>query len=212
KGFGNWLAKDWQRVGLDKPVVSVEQFSTTSTSESIDVEIHFRHRYGDATTGEIRSVVRYRVYPEGKMEVKASFSVKGQLPDLPRAGMKWMLAGDLRQLEWYGLGPHDSYSDRKASVNKGLWTSRVEDQYTPWPRPQHSGNKEEVKWVRLKNVQAGRLAPPNRKRFPVNLFLKIRPVLFPSAPLLLPKRNWPRSCIITNYRKAMPPSCTSIRS
>jgi len=154
KGFGNWLAKDWQRVGLDKPVVSVEQFSTTSTSESIDVEIHFRHRYGDATTGEIRSVVRYRVYPEGKMEVKASFSVKGQLPDLPRAGMKWMLAGDLRQLEWYGLGPHDSYSDRKASVNKGLWTSRVEDQYTPWPRPQHSGNKEEVKWVRLKNVQA----------------------------------------------------------
>ncbi len=160
KGFGNWLAKDWQRVGLDKPDVSVEKISATSTSESINIEIHFRHRYGDSKAGEVLSVVQnevnapahnevlsvvqYQVFPEGKMEVKASFSRKGALPDLPRVGMKWMLNKDLHQLHWYGLGPHDSYSDRKASVKKGFWTSFTEEQYTPWPRPQHSGNKEEV--------------------------------------------------------------------
>ena len=144
KGFGNWLAKDWQRVGLDKPDVSVEKISATSTSESINIVIHFRHRYGDLQAGEVLSVVRYQVFPDGKMDVKASFSRKGALPDLPRVGMKWMLNKDLHQLHWYGLGPHDSYSDRKASVKKGFWTSFTEEQYTPWPRPQHSGNKEEV--------------------------------------------------------------------
>jgi beta-galactosidase len=147
KGFGNWLAKDWQRIGLDKPVVSVEKFLFTNTSESIGIEIHFRHRYGDSQTGEVLSVVHYRVFPEGYMHVKASFSTKGQLPDLPRVGMKWMVAKELQQLAWYGLGIHDSYSDRKASTSKGFWSSSVEEQYTPWPRPQHSGNKEEVSWI-----------------------------------------------------------------
>lgn len=152
KGFGNWLAKDWQRVGLDKPEVSVEKFSSTSTSESINIEIHFRHRYGDSQAGEVLSVVRYQVFPEGKMDVKARFSTKGALPDLPRVGLKWMLNKDLQQINWYGLGPHDSYSDRKASVKKGFWTSFVEEQYTPWPRPQHSGNKEEVNRIGFKSA------------------------------------------------------------
>lgn len=154
KGFGNWLAKDWQRVGLDKPAVSVEQFLLTRTSESVNIEIHFRHRYSDSQTGEVRSVVRYQVFPEGYMHVNASFSTKGQLPDLPRVGMKWMLAGELKQLGWYGLGPHDSYSDRKASTTRGFWSSYVEEQYTPWPRPQHSGNKEEVSWIGLRTAAA----------------------------------------------------------
>ena len=181
KGFGNWLAKDWQRVGLDKPVVSVEKFLSTSTSESINIEIHFRHRYGDSQTGEVRSmdhnkvnsavryevksavhnevlsVVRYQVFPEGYMHVKASFSTKGQLPDLPRVGLKWMVAKELQQLGWYGLGQHDSYSDRKASTNKGFWRSFVEEQYTPWPRPQHSGNKEEVSWIGFSAATAKRI-------------------------------------------------------
>jgi beta-galactosidase len=53
------------------------------------------------------------------------------------------------QLQWYGLGPWDTYPDRLQSATIGLWKSTVTKQYTHYPRPQDNGNHEQCSLVVL---------------------------------------------------------------
>lgn len=60
-----------------------------------------------------------------------------------------LLTSNLEHLEWYGRGPWDNYSDRKASALIGRWRSTVTDQYVPYIMPQDHGHKTDVRFLTL---------------------------------------------------------------
>ena len=64
-------------------------------------------------------------------------------------GVDLVLLADFEQLEWYGRGPWENYSDRKASAMIGRYRSTVTEQYVPYIMPQEHGHKTDVRWVRL---------------------------------------------------------------
>ena len=49
----------------------------------------------------------------------------------------------------YGRGPVDTYSDRKAGAEIGVFESSVTEQYVPYIMPQEHGHKTDVRWLRL---------------------------------------------------------------
>ncbi|CAN5767464.1 hypothetical protein BH24ACT3_BH24ACT3_12330 [soil metagenome] len=57
------------------------------------------------------------------------------------------LAPELDQLTWFGRGPHETYADRKAGARLGRWRQPVADQLYPYPFPQESGNRTDVRWA-----------------------------------------------------------------
>ena len=92
----------------------------------------------------------YRVYGNGKIAIKNSFSKKDvKLTQIPRVGMQMELTPDLVNIRWYGRGPQENYSDRKTSAFVGIYNSTVSEQYWPYLRPQENGNRSEVRWVEL---------------------------------------------------------------
>ncbi len=76
-------------------------------------------------------------------------SVPGRLGDLPRLGVSLALISGFEQLEWFGRGPHESYSDRRAGGLVRRWTSTVTDQYVPYIRPQDHGHHSDTRWFTL---------------------------------------------------------------
>jgi beta-galactosidase len=78
----------------------------------------------------------------------AEFTPRTSLP-LPRFGLRTRVARDLENIEWYGLGPHETYPDRKTSARPGIYKSNVTDLHTPYIRPQLNGNRSEVRWLEL---------------------------------------------------------------
>ena len=74
-----------------------------------------------------------------------------EMPELPRFGMRMELPGRMRQLTWYGRGPHENYWDRNTSAFVGLFESTVEEQYFPYIRPQENGYKTDVRWLALQD-------------------------------------------------------------
>lgn len=142
RGFGNWLAKDWQKCGLSSPdVVSVND----STLE---------YRYAD---GKIVVTTRRTLLPDGRLDVVQTYSFEGSLPELPRLGLRIMLPKDFNRVEWYGRGPWDNYPDRKQASPVGLWQSSPRAMYTHFPRPQDSGNHEDCSWVAISNGHGKRI-------------------------------------------------------
>ena len=99
--------------------------------------------------GSIIVSSEWKLYPDGTVDLKQSYRMKGELPELPRLGSALVLDGKYENLSWYGRGPWDNYPDRKTSCFIGRWNSTVTEQYVPYPRPQDCGNHEDVTEVRL---------------------------------------------------------------
>ncbi|KFC58920.1 beta-galactosidase [Flavobacterium gilvum] len=96
--------------------------------------------------------IKYSLSKDGALEVQPSFK-RGSisLPDMPRFGMIFSLKGDFENLDYYGRGPWENYPDRNESSLKGIYQSKVADQYVPYTRPQENGNKTDVRWFKLSN-------------------------------------------------------------
>ncbi|MDA3927654.1 MAG: DUF4981 domain-containing protein [Prolixibacteraceae bacterium] len=70
---------------------------------------------------------------------------------IPRVGMKMQMPVEYTQLEYFGRGPWENYSDRNSSTFVGHYKSTVAEQYVPHIRPQENGHKTDVRWLALSN-------------------------------------------------------------
>lgn len=75
------------------------------------------------------------------------------LPTLPRVGVVMETVAGYERVDWYGRGPWENHSDRKAGYPVGRYGGNVSDQYVPYIMPQENGNKCEVRWFELTNGQ-----------------------------------------------------------
>ena len=118
--------------------------------KTVKTESIKEYRYAN---GSIKVKTVKTVYPDGTTDIEQIYSPQGELPELPRLGAVFTIDGNYSNLSWYGRGPGESYPDRKTSMTIGRWESTVKDTYTHYPRPQDSGNHEDVVEVILKNRQ-----------------------------------------------------------
>ena len=147
KSFGNWLAKDWSLHQMDNPRISLDSFKHEVREDgAVIVRVQTRNRYKE---GAIVTTSLYTILSDGTIDLKTTFQPQGILPELPRLGIAFCLSSDYNTFIWQGRGPQDNYPDRKTSSAVGLWKGSVADQYMHYPRPQDSGNKEEVRLLML---------------------------------------------------------------
>lgn len=142
-----YLEKKWLKCGLDSLVYRVKDFYFEKNEGSVTV-FSVVDCKGKQETGFSHSV-EYRIYPNGWIKVKNEVIPYGDLPVLPKVGVRMTLNRKLDNFYWYGRGPHENYPDRKSGCSVSVFQSSVADQYIPYPRPQETGNKEDVRWAAL---------------------------------------------------------------
>ena len=88
---------------------------------------------------------------DGTVMVTAKFTpLKPNLPDPLRIGLAFSMAEGMRDLTWYGRGPHESYWDRKTSAAVGLWSGKLADQPHDYVKSQETGSKTDVRWLTVR--------------------------------------------------------------
>ncbi len=99
--------------------------------------------------------INYQLNGDGIIKVTESMQADSskEEPMLFKFGMQMMLPKEYNQMQWYGRGPSENYWDRKDDAFVGLYTMSVHDQFHGYVRPQESGNKTDVRWVKLTNGQ-----------------------------------------------------------
>ncbi len=94
--------------------------------------------------------INYTISTNGEIKVDYHFSPqRTNLPIIPRVGMQLKIPSTFNQMKWHGLGPHETYWDRKTSGELGVWEGLVWDQLHRYSRPQETGNKSDVRWMSL---------------------------------------------------------------
>jgi beta-galactosidase len=95
--------------------------------------------------------IDYLIQNDGSIKVTSSMDMTGRdLPELVRFGMRMQLPQQFTNLEYYGRGPWENYSDRNTASFVGLYKDDVKNQYAwNYIRPQESGYKTDVRWLTL---------------------------------------------------------------
>ena len=86
-------------------------------------------------------------FGNGEMILDCEFENKNVMP---RFGIQFTAPKKFGQkLEYFGLGPHENYIDRKSSAITGKFTTSVEAMKEKYVCPQEYGNRMETRWMQL---------------------------------------------------------------
>lgn len=155
KGFGNWIAKDWTKNGMDNlrdSVINPLKIETLADGNCVATQTVAYC----ALEGCVIVDYAAKATKDCAIDLKATYRQEGNLPPLPCLGITLAFPRSREvkgaSVSWHGLGPMDTYPDRTSAAMMGTWTQPLSKQYTHEARPQDSGNHGKTYWVVVSKV------------------------------------------------------------
>jgi beta-galactosidase len=143
-----WASKAWDKYGIDALQTTVKNIKATQVSgSSVLVEttlLEQGHQGWSATYS-----AAYTIAGDGSISVKNDFVPVGERIPLARIGVRLMLNKSYDRFTYLGRGPMENYSDRDRGSDVGLYSSSIQEQLTPYPKPMEAGNHEDIRWAAL---------------------------------------------------------------
>lgn len=130
--------KDYETNAWAEPLIEKEKNRVTVT-----------YTYYMPTKPTASCQVAYTVYGDGTIETELSYNPVKELGDMPEFGMIMKINADYDRLEWYGMGPEETYADRCRGAKLGIYQNKVTDNLARYLVPQECGNKTGVRWARV---------------------------------------------------------------
>ena len=141
----------WLEAGLDRLRFSLEDMRLASGGSGLSIVHEARGRSGR----RLGRLVQEWIFGEDGPGCSFLFDLDPGLPELPKVGLACALVPGLESARWYGRGPHECYSDRKAGAAVGLYESSVDGLEVPYVLPQENGNRADVRWLELSRTGSG---------------------------------------------------------
>jgi beta-galactosidase len=136
----------WRTAHNNRKLVEAE--ISHQSYDSVVMKVHYL-----LTDIQSSYTIQYKVDGNGDVTVRCSIDIANYLPELPRFGMRMMLADGFKDLEYYGRGPYENYSDRNTASFINNYKSKVSEQFTQYIRPQENGYKTDARWIELTNSE-----------------------------------------------------------
>lgn len=101
------------------------------------------------TTPNAQCRLSYEVDGDGRVKTTLSYDPVKELGDMPEFGVMFKLSADYDHLEWYGLGPAETYADRCKGARLGVYRNLVKDNMASYIVPQECGAKTGVRYAKV---------------------------------------------------------------
>ena len=103
--------------------------------------------------------LRYLVDTRGKIEVSQLLEPKAgaKASDMYRFGMVMDMPYQMDHTTFYGRGPIENYSDRKASQLVGIYNNTADNMFFPYIRPQETGTFSDLRYWKQADTEGNGL-------------------------------------------------------
>jgi len=93
--------------------------------------------------------VIYKVYFDGRVEVRAEYPGVETDVDFPVFAMDFKMKRKYENFRYYGLGPEENYIDRNFGGKLGVYESTAKENLSGYVNPQECGNRTGVRYVQV---------------------------------------------------------------
>lgn len=126
---------------------------TSPVVEKEDNAVKITYTFFMPTTPRSSCELSYKVFGDGTIETTLEYDPVKELGDMPEFGMMFKLAADYDTIKWYGLGPEETYADRKHGGKYGVYKNKVADNMAKYLVPQECGNKCNVRYADVTDLK-----------------------------------------------------------
>jgi beta-galactosidase len=104
---------------------------------------------------DVLYTISYQLLNSGAVKISATIDLQNKkMPELPRFGMRLTLPKSYENVDFYGRGPWENYSDRNTASFVGLYQQKSTNQFVAnYIRPQENGYKTDTRWVQFYDHQ-----------------------------------------------------------
>ena len=142
------LKLQWMQAGYDRKTVRVYDLTTNETATGLQILVHLS--IGAIITQSIlRMTVCYTVRADGSILFDVQAKKAYEMPPLPRFGLRFFLPLEIRNVEYFGFGPYESYIDKRRASYYGKFTADVAQLHEDYIRPQENGSHYDCDYVKI---------------------------------------------------------------
>lgn len=131
--------------------MTVQSLNVTPAADgkSVTVSVDWNMPNG----GNSEQLMNYTIYATGEITVYSKLNPSSSMGELTKFGAEITLPVGYENITWYGLGPWETLSDRKSGGLVGLYETTVTDSFFPYPKPQASGIKSDVRFFAVEDPE-----------------------------------------------------------
>ena len=96
----------------------------------------------------------WTIAPDGSVALRMHVMRDTDFPFLPRFGLRLFVPKPMRQIAYCGLGPNESYIDKRRSSYHGVFSGTPESLFEPYIKPQENGNHHDCDWASVASDDA----------------------------------------------------------
>ena len=161
------ISVEWQKARYHQ--TTTRAYTTEYAVTDAGVEIYSKMALLAITVQRLMDIdAVWKIDADGRISVKMDVVKNPELPELPRFGLRIFLKKEMDQLEYYGIGPQESYIDKCKAGSHGIYTGSVTDQQEDYIKPQENGSHTDCDYVIVKGSGLG-IAAYGAKSFAFNI-------------------------------------------
>lgn len=164
------IRHDWESVQYDRPVTRcyVTKYGRGTENGRSYVEITSDVSLAPVYRQKILDIhAVWRIREDGSLDVTLDVKKNPVFPRLPRFGIRMMLPKDMVRVEYYGLGPVESYADKRRASWHGRFEETVDSLHEDYIFPQENGSHCDVSYVLVRKLE-GWISVVSEKTFSFN--------------------------------------------
>lgn len=164
----NYMYKDkkWKELGFDDISIELTNFEYKKTSNCVIVSTE--ERLIGAGKTRFMVYIDYSIYENGEIDINACLE-KLKAYDIPKFGLNFELPIEYSEIEYYGRGEIENYSDMSAHAIMGIYKNTAEGMFEHYIKPQDNGNRSDVRWAKITDKNGeGWLIKANGEAFNFN--------------------------------------------
>lgn len=155
-----YIKAKWLMAKYDQTVTRA--YTTNVTTENRKIAIKCKMSLSAATIQKILDIdAKWTIDEKGILgfEMKAAKNI--EFPDLPRFGIRLFLNNKFNMVNYFGMGPVESYSDKHRASWHGIFESNVMDMHEDYIKPQENGSHCDCDYVTVGDGRNGLSAVAN---------------------------------------------------
>lgn len=107
----------------------------------------------------LRIKSEWTISAEGTITARMHVSKNPEFPMLPRFGIRMILREDMRNVNYIGMGPYESYVDKHHASWHGAFSASIDDMHEDYIMPQENGSHYDCSYVQIGSLRENDIKP-----------------------------------------------------